>query len=112
MRIATIAATVATAGHAMQMGVYELLAENASGLRITEPAQIIGMQTGKTEKAQRVGTAEVHTARELLVGTQDHPGVLEYASKLIHAGLFYGNPSSPLCHERYCPAFSTCQFRR
>lgn len=104
--------TVATAGHAMQMGVYELLAENASGLRITEPAQIIGMQTGKTEKAQRVGTAEVHTARELLVGTQDHPGVLEYASKLIHAGLFYGNPSSPLCHERYCPAFSTCQFRR
>lgn len=104
--------TVKTAGHAMQLGVYELLAENASGIRITEPAQIIGLQTGKTDKAQRIGTGEVTTARELLIGTQDQPGVLEYASKIIHSGLFYGNPSSQLCHERYCPIFKTCQFRR
>lgn len=103
---------VATAKHAMQLGVYELLAENASGLAITEPAQIIGMQTGKTEKAQRVGVAEVHTARELLVGTADQPGVLEHASRLIHTGAFYGNPSSPLCNPKYCAAFPTCSFRR
>lgn len=104
--------SVDTSRHAMQLGVYELLAENASGVAITQPAQIVGLQTGKTDKAQRVGTAEVHTARDLLIGTPDQPGVLEYAAKLIHAGLFYGNPSSPLCHERYCPIFKTCQFRR
>lgn len=104
--------TVATAKHAMQLGVYELLAENASGIPITEPATIIGMQTGKTPKAQRVGTAEVHTARDLLVGTADQPGVLEHASRLIHSGAFYGNPSSPLCNPKYCAAFTTCQFRR
>lgn len=104
--------TVDTARHAMQLGVYELLAENASGIPITEPAQIIGMQTGKTEKAQRVGTAAVHTARELLIGTQDQPGVLEHASNLIHRAMFFGNPSSPLCHEKYCPAFKTCHYRR
>lgn len=104
--------TVATAKHAMQLGVYELLAENASGIEITEPAQIIGMQTGKTEKAQRVGTAEVHTTRELLVGTADQPGVLEHASRLIHTGAFYGNPSSPLCNPKYCAAYPTCHFRR
>lgn len=104
--------TVATAKHAFQLGVYELLAENASGVPITEPAQIIGMQTGKTDKAQRVGTAEVHTARELLVGTEDQPGILEHASRLIHSGAFYGNPSSPLCNAKYCAAYSTCHFRR
>jgi len=104
--------SVDTARHAMQLGVYELLAENASGVPITEPAQIVGMQTGKTDKAQRVGTAEVHTARELLVGTPDQPGVLEYAAKLIHSGAFYGNPSSPLCNPKYCPAYNTCHFRR
>lgn len=104
--------TVKTAGHAVQLGVYELLAENASGLRITEPAQIIGMQTGKTEKAQRIGTAPVHAARELLIGTQDQPGVLEHASQIIHRGIFFGNPSSNMCHEKYCPAFPTCPFRR
>lgn len=104
--------TVATAKHAVQLGVYELLAENASGIPITEPAQIIGMQTGKTEKAQRVGVAEVHTARELLVGTEDQPGVLEHASRLIHSGAFYGNPSSPLCNPKYCAAYATCTFRR
>lgn len=104
--------TVATAKHAMQLGVYELLAENASGIPITEPAQIIGMQTGKTDKAQRVGVAEVHTARDLLVGTADQPGVLEHASRLIHSGAFYGNPSSPLCNPKYCAAYSTCTYRR
>ncbi len=104
--------TVATAGHAVQLGVYELLAENASGVAITEPAQIIGLQTGKTAKAQRVGTGTVHSAREMLVGTQEQPGVLEHASQLIHRAIFFGNPSSNLCHEKYCPIFKTCQFRR
>lgn len=104
--------TVDTSRHAMQLGVYELLAENASGIPITEPAQIVGMQTGKTDKAQRVATADVHTARELLVGTQDQPGMLEHAATIIKSGAFYGNPSSPLCHERYCPIFKTCNYRR
>lgn len=103
---------VKTAGHAVQLGIYELLAENASGLRITEPAQIIGMQTGFTPKAQRMGVGTIESARELLIGTAEEPGVLEHASKLIHAGMFYGNPSSPLCNKKYCPAFSTCRWRR
>lgn len=103
---------VKTAGHAVQLGIYELLAENASGLRITEPAQIIGMQTGKTDKAQRIGTGKVDSARELLIGTAEQPGVLEHASQLIHRGLFFGNPASNMCHEKYCPVFKTCHFRR
>lgn len=103
---------VETAGHAMQMGVYELMAERASGLPITAPARIVGLQTGKTERGQRVGTGEIHGARDMLVGEPEAPGVLELASRMIHAGAFPGNPRSQLCSAKYCPAHATCRFRK
>lgn len=103
---------VETKGHAYQLGVYELLAERASGIPITEPAQIIGLQTGKTERGQRVAVSNpVIGAREVLVGEHDSPGVLEIVSRMIHSGIFPGNPRSMLCHEKYCPIYLTCKFR-
>lgn len=104
---------VETKGHAYQLGVYELLAERASGLPITEPARVIGLQTGKTERGQRVAVSDpVSGARDVLVGEPDSPGVLEIVSKMIHSGAFPGNPRSMLCHERYCPIYNQCKFRR
>ena len=100
-----------TQGHAVQLGVYELLAENAMGLRITAPAQIVGMNTGKTAAGQRVGTGEVVNARAALVGTEEAPGLLEHASRLIRSGSFYGNSKSVLCSEKYCVAHPTCRFK-
>lgn len=104
--------TVKTQGHGYQLGIYELLAEAASGLRLTAPAQIIGLNAAKTAKAQRTGIGEVSAAREALLGTEAMPGVLEMASRLIHRGDFYGNPRSPLCSAKYCPAHATCNYRR
>jgi RecB family exonuclease len=104
--------TVKTAGHAFQMGVYELLAEHASGYPITGAAQIIGLSTGKTTAAQRAGTGEIIGAREALLGDGEDVGVLQHASKIIHSGDFFGNPRSQLCGEKYCPAYSTCRFRK
>jgi len=103
---------VKTAGHAYQMGVYELLAEHASGVQISAPAQIIGMNTAKTPASQRVGTGEIAGAREVLLGDGETPGVLEHAARLIHGGHFFGNPKSMMCHEKYCAAFQTCKFRK
>ncbi|WP_310625773.1 PD-(D/E)XK nuclease family protein [Limnohabitans sp.] len=100
---------VKTAGHAYQMGVYELLAEQASGVPITGAAQIIGMNTAKTPASQRVGTGEISDARSVLLGDGESPGILEHASRLIHSGSFYPNPKSMLCHERYCPIFKECK---
>lgn len=100
-----------TQGHGIQMGVYELLAAQAVGEPITAPAQIIGMQTGKTAAAQRVGTAEIAGARAALIGTDDQPGLLEHASRLIKSGAFYGNPKSVLCSQKYCPAHAICNFK-
>lgn len=104
--------TVKTAGHAMQLGVYELLAERASELPITGPAQIIGLQVAKTEKGQRAGTGEVSGAREVLIGEADSPGVLEIVAKMIHSGVFPGNPRSMLCNPKFCPIYNRCKFRR
>lgn len=103
---------VKTSGHAYQMGVYELLAQQASGLAITGPAQIIGMNTAKTPTSQRIGTGEIVGARDVLLGDGETPGILEMASRLIHSGDFYGNPKSMLCHERYCPIHHSCKFRK
>jgi len=102
---------VKTAGHAFQLGVYELLAERASGVLISAPAQIIGMNTGKTAAAQRIGNGVIVGARDVLIGDADAPGVLESASKLIHSGSFFGNPRSMLCSQKYCPRHSTCRYR-
>lgn len=100
-----------TAGHGPQLGVYELLAEQAYGTALTAPAQIIGLNTGKTPAAQRVGTGEVGNTRAALVGDEENPGLLEHASRIIHSGSFYGNSKSVLCSERYCPRFSICKYR-
>lgn len=103
---------VKTSGHSYQLGVYELLAEQASGIPITGPAQIIGMNTAKTQASQRIGLGEVSGSRDVLIGDGETPGILEMAAKLIHSGSFYGNPKSMLCHNRYCPVYSTCSFRK
>lgn len=109
----TASGHVETAGHAMQLGVYELMAERASGLAVTAPARIVGLQTGKTARGQRVAeSADIHGARDMLVGDQNELGILEIAAQMIHSSTFPGNPNSMLCHERYCPIFNSCRFRK
>lgn len=100
-----------TQGHGPQLGVYELLAEFALGQPLTAPAQIIGMQTGKTANSQKVGIGTVENARAALVGDEDSPGLLQHAARIIHGGSFYGNPKSLLCSARYCPRYQSCRFK-
>lgn len=104
--------SVDTAKHSAQLAVYELLAEQSTGLGIAAPARIVGLQTGKTDKAQRVAVGECSTTRSILLGDPESPGLLQHASALLKSGLFYGNPRSQLCGAKYCPRYSTCKFRR
>lgn len=105
--------TVKTAGAAFQLGVYELLAEAAAGVPITAPAQVVGMNIAKTDKGQRIAiSAPVVGAREVLLGEDGVPGILETASQIIKAGMFFGNPRSMLCNVKYCPSFNICNYRR
>ena len=104
--------TVRTAGHAAQIGVYELLAGAAIGRPITAPAEIIGLQVAKTDRGRRAAVGIITGARELLVGTEDQPGLLQIAARMIRSGDFYGNPKSQTCNEKYCPVFNECRWRR
>ena len=99
-------------GNAAQLAVYELLAEHSTDICIEAPAQIIGLQVAKTERGQRVATGTISGGRDLLIGDEEFPGLLEMAATLIHSGNFYGNPRSNGCGEKYCPIFNTCKWRR
>lgn len=100
-----------TAKHALQLGVYELLATHAMGIAIEAPAQVVGMNTGTTPAAQRIGMGEVKNARELLLGTEEEPGFLEQASAIVRSGVFQANPSSFLCSPKYCVRYGSCRHR-
>ena len=102
---------VKTAGHGVQLAVYELLAGNAIGRAMDAPAQIIGMQTGKTAKGQRVAVGECSSGMTALLGDEDRAGLLQHASRLIHSGNFFGNPRSQLCNPKYCCCYATCMYR-
>jgi hypothetical protein len=100
-----------TAKHALQLGVYELLATHAMGIPIEAPAQVVGMNTGATPASQRIGTGEVANARQLLLGEEGAPGFLEQAAAIVRAGSFPANPSSYLCSPKYCTRWATCRHR-
>lgn len=102
-----------TQGHAAQMGVYELVAEAATSMPMRAPAQIIGLQTNQTPDKQRIGTGEIVGAKEVLLGDDENTGLLVTAAKLVHGEIPpWGNPKSMMCHNRYCPSFNTCFWRR
>ncbi len=103
--------SVKTASHVAQMGMYTLLAERSLEQEVTAPAVIVGMQTGKTPKAQRVAMGAIADPKSILVGDEYTPGMLENAAKIIHGGTFYGNPRSMLCSAKFCPAYPTCKYK-
>ena len=104
--------SVKTQGHAAQMAVYELLAEHSTGLLINEPAQVIGLQVAKTDKGRRAGIGTIEGGRELLLGDEESPGLLEHAAAMLKSGLFPGNPRSMMCDKKYCPAHARCKWRK
>ncbi|PHR17860.1 MAG: hypothetical protein COA41_11205 [Sphingopyxis sp.] len=96
-----------TKGHKPQIGTYELLFEHTTGHRIESPAEIIGLKTkGKPE----AGTGEIIGARELMVGTEDYPGLIQIGAEMFRTGLFPPNPQSFTCSERYCPRWKLCPY--
>lgn len=99
-----------TKGHHLQTGIYRLMAENALGRTLEAPDQIIGLNTAKTDAAQRVATAEIRDSRRPLVGDEDTPGMIELAARMLRSGVFPPNPKSTLCSPKYCAGYARCKF--
>ena len=94
--------------HKAQVGVYSLLAENTLHIPITLPETLIALQTSTNYEA---GLLVVGNAREALLGTDESIGLLQCMGTMLKEGLFYGNPQSWLCSEKFCPKFKTCNFK-
>lgn len=94
-----------TKGHAAQVGTYELLFEHTTGEAITAPAEIIGL---KTKGTPEVAVGQIHNARQMLLGTEESPGLIGYGAEMLRSGLFPPNPQSMMCSERYCPRWNKC----
>ena len=103
---------VDVAGHASQIGVYELLAGAAIGQPMTAPAEIIGLQTNVTRDKQRIAVGTIINAREVLIGDEQNRGLLPVMADIAHGRVTWGNPKSYLCHKKYCARFNSCFYRR
>lgn len=97
---------VSTKGRAAQLGTYQLLSEHTDGQQ-TAGAQIMALQTSSTTQ---VGVSRVFDAKRQLVGTEQHPGLIEMAATMFKAGLFPPNPQSVLCDKKYCSRWNTCPY--
>ncbi|WP_175689667.1 RecB family exonuclease [Burkholderia anthina] len=96
-----------TKGHGPQVGTYELLYEHSTGDTIGDDAEIIGL---KTKGTPEIASAPLKNAKRAMVGTEETPGLIQFASDMFRSGDFYPNPKSLLCAETYCPRFATCIF--
>jgi len=97
-----------TKGHHIQLGIYTLMAEQASGERMEGPAEIIGLQTTKETPC---ATGEIADVKTPLLGDGKFPGLIEIAAGMLKSGVFPPNPKSMLCSAQYCPAHAShCKY--
>lgn len=93
-----------TKGHRPQLGTYEILYEQDTGIACDD-SEIIGLKTFGTPAA---ATAKVSNAKQLLLGTDNQKGYIQMAGEIFRSGLFTPNPQSQLCSAKYCPRFNSC----
>lgn len=91
-------------GRSAQVGTYQLMYEATEGVQ-TVGGQVLALSTaGKPQALASV----VFDAKRVMLGTDDEPGLIQYAGEMFRSGLFPPNPSSVLCGERYCARWATC----
>ena len=97
---------VKTRPHLAQVGTYQLLYEHTEKVA-TCGGQVLALQTSTKPQVQ---ASEVIDAKRVMVGTDEQPGLIEYAAVMFRTGLFPPNNQSILCSERYCARWATCKF--
>lgn len=98
-----------TGNHHMQLGIYTLLSENASGTIFDAPAEIIGLSTGRECV---IAISEIEDVKTALLGDgEEVEGMLDMAGKMLKEGFFPPNPRSILCSKKFCTGYSRCKYR-
>jgi len=94
--------------HKAQIGVYELLAEHTLGVSMDLPGMIARLQTSADYE---VDVVQVENSRDALLGTDYQMGLLQHIGRMLKTGDWYGNSSSWLCSEKFCPLYDGCIFK-
>lgn len=96
-----------TKGHGAQIGTYEILYEHTTCEPITEDAEIIALATsGKGE----IATGTISGAKQMMLGDEQHKGLIQIGADMLRTGLFPPNPQSRICDKRYCARFNSCPY--
>jgi hypothetical protein len=93
-----------TAVHKPQLGTYEILYSMRTGRKLTRPPAILGAST----EGLGFALTEAPGARQMMIGTEDEPGLMSIGARMFKNGIFPPNPRSPMCSERYCARWQTC----
>ena len=94
-------------GRSPQLGTYQIMYEQGEKVP-TLGAQIIALQTNT--KAQ-TAVSSVFDAKRVMVGTEGHPGLIQFAAEMFRSGLFPPNPSAMTCSRKYCARWQTCFYK-
>lgn len=102
---------VKVAMSAAQLGTYELLdmLSTRTEQRAPElPAMIVAMPTAGKQQPKAVKVSNPH---KLLIGDEQHIGMIDAAAMFYKNDLWIGNPRSTLCNPKYCANFQKCWWR-
>lgn len=97
-------------GRGLQVGVYQILTEQALGQPVDPVGEIIGLCTSK---GAHTGVSEIAGPKNQILGIGEHkgePSLIEHAANMLRTGLFPPNPTSNLCSRKYCVYYDRCPF--
>lgn len=96
-----------TKAHGIQLGIYTLMAERELGWELNAPGEIIGLNTTQDG---RIGTGEIEDVKTPLLGTDESPGLIEMAAKMLSSGIMPPNPKSMMCGNKWCVGYGICPY--
>jgi hypothetical protein len=100
-RVATIGA------HHLQVGIYTIMTEAELQRDMLAPAEICGISTGKSGD---IAVSDLRDVRTALLGTDDRPGMIEMAAKMLKEGDFRPAPGTVMCTPVYCTGWDRCPY--
>ena len=96
-----------TRGKGLQIGIYQILAEQVMGEPVDPVGEIIGLCTSKSAA---VGVSEIPGPKQQILPTGGEPSLIEIAANMLRTGYFPPNPRSMTCGKRYCPRWDRCPY--
>jgi len=95
-------------GKALQLGLYQILAEMALNTPVDPVGEIIGLGTSKSTP---IGVSEIASPKQQILGRGDgSPSLIEIAANMMKTGYFPPNPRSMTCGPKFCPRWNSCAY--